>query len=514
MQSSGLAAEAYMNHVAKVTSLTDAGKRWLTQAIDPFHDLQFEASGYPDVKVAPSVAQCIKQTYTLKKPAGLPAGNWDLHLFNVPWWTSEAMEIHDVDGNVISFYRDPVLPSFNMGGIVALFGYEGQTLWGEAGPTDGVTVKTYGLDTDYFEGSTRVTGAGFEAVNTTSKLNIQGQVIVYRQPQPNIQPKHMGVWDISPDVTPLYKGGGSYADVRPPPKSTAEAMLFQGSKQWQASQGAYCVISFNSLDIPADGESIVDPIMWEDAAAGSDEEVRYAVVPAFYNGKVYHPGIGSGSLEGLACPRLACLTPQDMSGMYFSGLSEETTISLSYNVYLERFPGNDERDLKSLAQPSPAYDVFAQQLYTYCLQTMPPGVPAYMNGLGDWFANAVSKVAGAVKKVTGLIPHPIAQAVSQGAGAIGGAAELFENPPNTRIDAVKIRKKQEQQRETVRYATSAAIAIPERGYSTSTNRDRQQDNEIRKLKRRENQLEAQLQRFERRMSSSSSKPRGKGSKRR
>lgn len=512
MQRSGLAAEAYLDHVAKATSLTEHGKHWLTQAIDPFHDLSFEPSGYPDVKIAPSVSQCIKQTFTIKKPAALPVGNWDLHLFNVPWWTPEPFFNHYVNGNVISLY-DNGTPAIQLGGIVALAGEEGTALWTDAGPATGSVVQSYGLDPDYFRGSTRVTGAGFEAVNTTSKLNIQGQVIVYRQPQPSFQPKHMGIWDLIADGEILYKGGASYTDVRPPPYTTADAMLFTGSKQWQAAEGAYCVISFNDLQLPADGESVIDPIMWGDEPAGDQQVQREALVPQFHDSVVYRPGVGPGYMNGIASPRLTCLAPQDMSGMYFSGLSAETTISLSYNVYLERFPGDDDRDLKSLAQPSPPYDVFAQQLYTYCLRTMPPGVPAYMNGLGDWFASTVSKVAGAVKKVAGMIPHPIAQAVSQGAGVISGTAELFENPPNTRINATAIRK-EEQRRESIGYATSAAIEIPKRGISTSSGRDRQQDNEIRKLRRREDALEAQLQNFKQRMASSSSKPRGKGSKRR
>lgn len=490
MQRSGLAAEAYLNHVAKVTQLTERGKQWLKQAIDPMHDLTMRPDGYPDVKIAPSVSQLVKQTFNIKKPASLPAGNWDLNLFNLPWWTVDGFQQVSVDGNVISVGSMGV-STWNLGGIVSVAGAEGADLWTDTGPSPTAVVTSYGLDPAYFEGATRVTGAGFETVNTTSKLYKQGQVIVYRQPQSNFQQKVMTYWNVvgpSNTVTPL--GAGSYVDVRPPPYNTAEAMLFTGSKQWEAAEGAYCVVSFNSLDIPADSESVIDPIMWTDGKSSNESGPVSATIPTLYAATVaqYPSGIG---YTGPLSPALTCMCPQDMSGMYFSGLSEQTTISLTLNVFIERFPSSDEPDLKTLAQCSPAYDVFAQQIYTYCLLDMPPGVPAFMNGIGDWFASVVSKVSGAVSKIAGGIPHPIAQAVSQGAGVVSGASALFTDPPNTRVD-VKTIKRNEQRAESRPYSSSLPIDIPLRVTNKELDRDQQQDNAIRKLRRREQALSQEL----------------------
>lgn len=508
MQAPGLAADNYLNHLTKVTQLTKAGKEWLKQAIDPMHDLAVKPTGYPDVKIAPSVNQLIKQTFTIKKPAGLSAGNWDLQLFNLPWWTVEEFQTYSTSGNVISTFS--TLEPFNLGGVTALAAPEGEAMWRADGPGTSTIVQSYGLDPIYFEGATRVTSAGFEAVNTTSKYYQQGQVAVYRQPQPNFQQKTMCYFDADSNSNIHCLGAGSYTDVRPPPATLAEAMLFAGSKQWRAADGAYCVVTFNSLEIPADGESVIDPIVWDDDVADNEASStpRPACLPKLQAASVFHVGIGSGTFGGAYAPQLNSMSPQDMSGMFFSGLSEQTTIALSINVYLERFPGSSEPDLKTLVNPSPAYDIFAQQLYTYCLLDMPPGVPAYMNGFGDWFASVASKLGGAVSKLTGAIPHPIAQAVSAGAGVVSSVGGLFSDPPNTRVNSQQILKA--EQRQDYRYQTSLPIPIPKirDKQPTNTNRDIAQDNAIRKLKNREEALENEVAALKRRMASS-----GNGKKR-
>jgi len=51
-----------------------------------------------------------------------------------------------------------------------------------------------------------------------------------------------------------------------------------------------------------------------------------------------------------------------MSGVYFTGLSGATTLTVDYIVYIERFPTQDDLDLIVSAKRSPEYDIRALEL--------------------------------------------------------------------------------------------------------------------------------------------------------
>jgi len=79
-----------------------------------------------------------------------------------------------------------------------------------------------------------------------------------------------------------------------------------------------------------------------------------------------------------------------------------------------------------LAKPSCRYDPVAVQLYSEIIRSMPTGVPQRMNGLGEWFASAVSTAADVLSPVLSAIPNPYAQAAALGLGAAGKIAKQFE----------------------------------------------------------------------------------------
>jgi len=105
------------------------------------------------------------------------------------------------------------------------------------------------------------------------------------------------------------------------------------------------------------------------------------------------------------------------SGAYFTGLSLQSTLTVTGNFYIERFPSQLETDLVILAKPSPGFDARALELYSHALSGLPPGVMVKENGLGDWFMDTVGKVAGFAAPILKSIPLPMTQA----AGALAGA---------------------------------------------------------------------------------------------
>jgi len=111
------------------------------------------------------------------------------------------------------------------------------------------------------------------------------------------------------------------------------------------------------------------------------------------------------------------------AGAYFTGLSYETTLQLNVIYYIERFPSQQDSDLVVLARHSCRQDCVALDLYSEIVREMPVGVPQRMNGLGEWFADAVSSAADYISPVLGAIPHPVAQAASMAVKTGGNIAK-------------------------------------------------------------------------------------------
>lgn len=375
--------------------------------------------------LAPSVVQCVKQTMQISAPPSVTT-NWDCHLFSVPWLTNASVASTTVINNQL--VDNSANPQRQMGGIIASCTINGgSTSLLDSAPT----VSSLSVPDSFFQGSARVIAAGFEVVNTTAKLNAQGQVIVYRQPQP--VPK-ASTYTITNTGKNLHLGAGSYADVMSPPTTAAEALNLAGSRQWDAVEGNYNVITFSSLDIPADGDSWTEPM------------VRFAGTAQNVVQPILIPVLQRNADTGQQVTTSAtAMYPMNTAGAYYTGLSPSTTLSVTFNVYIERFPSSLEKDLTVLATPAAAYDIFALQLYSHALRDMPPGVFQKDNGFGDWFAGVASKIGGAVSKIAGMIPHPVAQGISAGASTVASVADSFVAPPNSRARPLAPPQKQHVQ---------------------------------------------------------------------
>jgi len=119
-----------------------------------------------------------------------------------------------------------------------------------------------------------------------------------------------------------------------------------------------------------------------------------------------------------------------MSGAYFTGLSNSTTLTVNYIVYIERFPTQDDLDLIVSAKRSPEYDIKALEAYSIISQSLPVAVPFDENGLGDWFKSAVNAASEYISPVLKMIPHPYAQLGAQAIGVAKGVTDSFDQPPS------------------------------------------------------------------------------------
>jgi len=195
------------------------------------------------------------------------------------------------------------------------------------------------------------------------------------------------------------------------PSTLTEALLMEGTRQWKAADGAYVVGSFNGVENPVCSNQYVQPIL----IAANNHQSTITLPNVFYE-NVAIPS------SGLAADRNCYWQPNkfapiNQSGVMLTGLSEQTTLTITLKAYYEQFPGPAEPLYAVLAKPSACFDPVALQMYLHALQSMPIGVPVDDNDFGDWFAGIVSEFAPMIgNALNTIIP---------GAGLVGSGAKFL-----------------------------------------------------------------------------------------
>jgi hypothetical protein len=423
MNTNNRAIDAVLNKLEKYGHLTSDGRDWLVAACDPFHDSDIALAGYPDLTTASTVVQLVKKQIQITVPTTGPGivtvgSNWDcsVALFGSP--TPQGMFNYALVVSSNSAYSTMVGASgvVAFGGASISAGPSGNALWPSStvlGPA--ASQQSLGCP-EYIKGNCRIIGQAFEIVNTTAEINKQGQLTAWRMP--NVTTRTAYVNSISGVV------GLANLD-RMPPATISDANLLYGSRSWAASEGAYVVGRFSDVENPMQQPTAI-PI----TASPFDIPAGTSFLPAF---PVYTAG------TTLINPPIVgpdIHSPLDTSGIHLTGLSYNTTLTLTVRWLIERMPGPQETDLVVLATPSPMYDPLALELYTKCMHDMPPGVMLKENPLGEWFKAALSKAADWLPRLGDAlnIALPGAAAVGTALGTLSRAgANLIPAEKTTTI---------------------------------------------------------------------------------
>jgi len=201
-------------------------------------------------------------------------------------------------------------------------------------------------------------------------------------------------------------------------------LLLEGSKQWKAKEGCYVVSALNSMELPTGNTACtvamkLDPSDPSFIPGVSDYTLT---APSISSNVNIPPTLPTNTLGLYQSPSTQC-TKFNFAGAYFEGLSNTTTLTLNATYIIERFPSQLDTDLVVLATPSARFDPQALDLYSEIIRSMPVGVPQRMNGLGDWFAEAVSTASDFIAPVLSAIPLPMAQMASKAVSTAGGIAK-------------------------------------------------------------------------------------------
>lgn len=392
--------------------ITEDGKEWLTLALDPFHDYNKQIAGYPDADASQTVVSCYQYQTEITAPANA-AGNWQAHIHTCPVAKSDTVSVFTLDTNwKTTTEPNPVIQTTWKHGPLVI---ETNSMAGNfainipvgANPPTVTTLPA--LDnTDLCAGITRVIGMGFEVHNTTAEIYKQGSLTCYRQPQ-------LGN---TYQMRTVNNGGTFTANPvgtmwRLPPTTVAEANLLKGTRTWEAAEGVYATVLQNSVQNPlrqTESEQILYSQYAVTGTAGAVLATQYDAMGA----AAAAPSSSSIAFE----PNQTI--PFDTTGVFLSGLSPQTTLTVNLKVYVERAPTWSEPSLSVLASPSAGYDTRILELYAQVVNRLPPGVKVSENAFGDWW-RAITSIIKNVAPVVGLALNPVipgAALVGHGVGAL------------------------------------------------------------------------------------------------
>lgn len=421
--------------------ISDSGKSFLIAALDPFHDGQIEnLSGFPDMETSPSLVRLVKQSVTISKPAGLPAGNWDCQVVCWPWFKQMGFDSSGLNrqNNYLGINRGG--PVQNFGGLQVFAVPPGTEFDGDSN-VNLKTVNALTLSDEILQGSNRLIGAGYEIHDTTAQINKQGAICNYMM---HNVPRDSSIFTIGatstvpPAINPIANvfSGTSFRNM---PKTTAEALLIPGSVEWEAKDGVYAVCRFQGVDNPPYTVDYNLPVLFEadDVPSSCTNLATPGSAPTYPNtSTVLFP-------SGIATPNLARVPawksfPIHTSGSILTGLSENTTFRLNFNCIVENFPGpRDQKDL-SIATPSASFDPRALEILSFTLGHAPIAVPVGENPLGEWFLDVASDVS---KFLIGT-GHPLAMAIGgAGVAATKAIGSYMTTPSGKPIKAKQPKKK-------------------------------------------------------------------------
>jgi hypothetical protein len=271
------------------------------------------------------------------------------------------------------------------------------------------------LPVEYTQGTCKVLGIGIEVINTTSPLYRQGLVSYCRMVQPDAEPFTAGI-----NINNPANGSSrvTCTPMRTLPKNLREMALYPGFAQTEATEGYYApvLLKFNKMThwpIPK-----LAVVMDDDPIAG---DLNVATPIACYTTRCTN-GTFPGNTSMWAVPdRVPIYYDCDSNCVVFSGLSDQTTLTLRVRFIMERFPSDAEQQLLVIATPTAVYDPVALELYSRAVQRLPAGVPFTENPEGEWWMKMVEEIANAAAPFLGAI-HPGLGIAAKGIGTVAGVA--------------------------------------------------------------------------------------------
>lgn len=410
-------AQKLLNDLVASRTLSPAGLAWLTLAVDPWHDTAVTGlEGMPDQGIGKSVSFQVVQELSISKntaPVALPAGNWSVRIGNFPKLTPENVSPGFFYGAVV--HQDNATANL-LQSVAVQYAQDGAD-FPDVGIASLYPANPQGvsLPIEYTQGVVKVLGVGIEVINTTSSLYKQGLVSYCRM----VQPQAETFTSYVSMSTPANSWGiKSMTPIRTLPKNLTEMALYPGFAQTEASEGYYAPVLLKfgkTKSFPVPNTTL---LLDDDPTAGPFSIASPLACYSSRNTGVVVPGNATTFYTSNDLP---LYYDCDSNVCVFSGLSDQTTLTLRVRFICERFPSDAERQMLVIATPSADYDPIALEIYSKAVQRLPAGVPFSENPAGEWWMKMVEEIANAAAPFLGGI-HPALGLAAKGVGAVAGAA--------------------------------------------------------------------------------------------
>jgi hypothetical protein len=434
--------------MANIKELSPQTRNLISLITDPYHDTNIAAVPYPDSSSLYSYMRTKRGRLSITNP------------FSATWATGDSWQAH--------IFTTPLLGiSDMMAGESDTFSftYAGEGTNTKLGPINvhymhirgGVRIANVftPLGTVAEQAPQRTVSFGFEVHNTTSPLNRQGSVSVYRI---NYRPYNC---DIKVVMSPT-EGDPSvhYNNICSIPYDLATMNLIPNSRTWEAAEGAY-VVSLpyhnNTFSSGVTSNALIK--------AGLDYKSTYATILAPYSdANVTH------------------WSPLATGGSWFYGLSETTTLVLDYRHVIEVAPDVYQPSNLELATTVSEYNPHFLKLYKRVSLLLPPGTIVRNNDLGKWFKQIVSVVNDVLPSIVHILP-PQYQPAAQIGQKMVSTVNALVNKTNNLTSEIKSVKAAKQSKQNNNNARVSPIPAPQRrSVMASTNA------RIRKIMEKQNTL--------------------------
>lgn len=338
------------------SNLTPDGANFLRKGLDPFHDFDVKLRGIPDTCTPRTIIQEVTKTVVISN-VGLPSltTNWDVHIASLPELmtmnSAACIQFNELAGGFRADEANQPISGSTGAGHPELgpFVISKVNTGGRTFPT-GVNAQTNSniisaVDfSDFESGQKRLIAAAFEIHDTTSNLNQQGSVVVYRMPQSTFTANTVGrAWNSTYIGAPTPIPSNICKVSKLPPPDVASCLLLEGSRQWESKKGAYCVctqnLESNTFEDAANSSRIFEARTTdlENTECYGTFPTRSTLIPTgqdYYQLPTCHP------------------VPFHTSGAYFIGLSPSSTLTAVFKLIYETAPTPDQSQLVVLAQPS------------------------------------------------------------------------------------------------------------------------------------------------------------------
>jgi len=357
------------------------GQAWIDHSFDLFKDRKGNPPcvGQPDMSARNIYVSTYTTQQVISRPATVPAGStWDCHIINLQQNNlTDIWQVTLTNSNSVVTAAPNFTVSSPYGGV--------QVLAGPAGPTLGFanTVANLTLPDTYFRGqnSAKVIGKAHEVLNTTNMLNIQGDLLYYQKtladPADTLLPINISA--IS-GTNVVYGGSLMYYDNLTSLDAPASLIVLPKSKKLLAKEGVYQTCTLCSNDNNAQIDRPVGSLITGNAGSRWMTQPLYTTFPAV---TVPPLSVGLPYIDPLQTP---FVSPFNVSGTYFQGLSSETTLKVTAKWLVEVSPPVTDTKLMSLSHLSPPDDNCAMELYRTIAYHLEAGTAIKNNADGDWIA--------------------------------------------------------------------------------------------------------------------------------